>query len=125
MDWITSISNAFTQLANLSKERLSTLVILALFVFGFYMQYKRIESLELKDEKHGAQCTSVIHDLRIEHNKSMQLQAVKFQDQIDSFILKKNVENDSVYNYFYSVIRKYNKKILNINEELHLVTEKE
>jgi hypothetical protein len=118
MDWITTIVNAITQLSTVAKERLVVLIVVGLFVFGLYSQYQTIQEKEAKIAQHEKNCSELISKIREDNRISYNSQTILFQNQINEFVLKKNHENDSVYNYFFDLIRKYNFKITKINSEL-------
>ena len=118
MDWITTIVNAITQLSTVAKERLVVLIVVGLFVFGLYSQYQTIQEKEAKITQHEKNCSELISKIREDNRISYNSQTILFQNQINEFVLKKNHENDSVYNYFFDLIRKYNFKITKINSEL-------
>lgn len=119
MDWITTIANALTQLSIITKERLVVLVILSLFVFGFYSQYSTIQEQKLTLKEHEKNCSDLIYKIREDNRVSDSKRANLFQDQINEFILRKNRENDSIHTYFFNTIRKYNSKISSIDKELN------
>jgi hypothetical protein len=118
MDWITTIVNAITQLSTVAKERLVVLIVVGLFVFGLYSQYQTIQEKEAKITQHEKNCSELISKIREDNRISYNSQTILFQNQINEFVLKKNHENDSVYTYFFDLIRKYNFKITKINSEL-------
>jgi hypothetical protein len=118
MDWITTIANAISQLSTVAKERLVVLIVVGLFVFGLYSQYQTIQEKEAKITQHEKNCSELISKIREDNRISYNSQTILFQNQINEFVLKKNHENDSVYNYFFDLIRKYNFKITKINSEL-------
>lgn len=125
MDWITAISNAFTQLAAISKERLSTLLVIGLFVFGFYSQYSTIQDQKEQIKLHEENCTQLVAKIREENRVQYDEQTNLFQKQINEFILRKNKENDSVYNYFYNLTRKHSYKVKQISNEIETIKEHE
>lgn len=123
MDWITTIVNALTQLSVITKERLVVLVILSLFVFGFYSQYSTIQDQKLTLKTHEENCSNLIAKIREDNRISDSKRADLFQNQINEFILRKNRENDSIYTYFFNTIRKYNARINNIDKELNTMSD--
>jgi hypothetical protein len=118
MEWITILANAISQLSTVAKERLVVLIVVGLFVFGLYSQYQTIQEKEAKITQHEKNCSELISKIREDNRISYNSQTILFQNQINEFVLKKNHENDSVYNYFFDLIRKYNFKITKINSEL-------
>jgi hypothetical protein len=125
MDWITTLVNAITQLAVITKERLLTLVVLGLFVFGLYSQYNTIQEEKTAGELQEKRCSDLIEKIREDNRLSYNEQTLLFQTQINEFVLKKNKENDSIYDYFYTIIRKYNSKVGKINNELDKIKQNE
>lgn len=125
MEWITSIANAFSQLATISKERLGTLIIIALLVFILWYQNDQINSLKIKDDAHDKQCTEAIQKLRETHNIEMNKTTAMLQDQLNKFIIQKTIETDSIYDYFSKQIRKYDKRVNTINTTLKTLDEHE
>jgi hypothetical protein len=125
MEWITTLVNAITQLAVITKERLLMLVVLGLFVFGLYTQHQTINEKELKLSQHEKNCSDLISKIREENRINYNSQTMLFQKQINEFVLKKNHENDSVYTYFFGLIRNYNSKITKINAELDKIKKNE
>jgi hypothetical protein len=125
MDWITTLVNAITQLAVITKERLLMLVVLGLFVFGLYSQYNTIEEQKKARELQEKRCSDLIEKIREDNRISYNEQTLLFQTQINEFVLKKNKENDSIYDYFYTIIRKYNSKVGKINNELDKIKQNE
>jgi len=125
MDWITTLVNAITQLAVITKERLLTLVVLGLFVFGLYSQYNTIQEEKTARELQEKRCSDLIEKIREDNRLSYNEQTLLFQTQINEFVLKKNKENDSIYDYFYTIIRKYNSKVGKINNELDKIKQNE
>jgi uncharacterized protein with von Willebrand factor type A (vWA) domain len=92
--------------------------VVGLFVFGLYSQYQTIQEKEAKIAQHEKNCSELISKIREDNRISYNSQTILFQNQINEFVLKKNHENDSVYTYFFDLIRKYNFKITKINSEL-------
>lgn len=125
MDWITVIANAISQLAVITKERLLSLLVLGLFVFGMYVQYDTIQEQDKAIREQEAKCSELLAKVREDNRISYNEQTTLFQNQINEFVLKKNRENDSVYSYFNGLIRKYNTKVGKINNELDKLKENE
>jgi hypothetical protein len=67
----------------------------------------------------------LIEKIREDNRLSYNEQTLLFQTQINEFVLKKNKENDSIYDYFYTIIRKYNSKVGKINNELDKIKQNE
>jgi hypothetical protein len=125
MDWITTLVNAITQLSTVKKERLLGLIVLGLFVFGFYIQYNMIQEEKIARSEQEKRCSEMIQKIRDDERINYNNQTIIFQNQINSFVLQKNKENDSIYTYFYDLIRKYNIKVGKINNELDKLKQNE
>jgi hypothetical protein len=125
MDWITTLVNAITQLSTVKKERLLGLIVLGLFVFGFYIQYNMIQEEKIARNEQEKRCSEMIQKIRDDERINYNNQTIIFQNQINSFVLQKNKENDSIYTYFYDLIRKYNIKVGKINNELDKLKQNE
>lgn len=125
MDWINVLVNAITQLAVITKERLLMLVVLSLFVYGFYVQHKTVVEERAERKAQEDKCSDLVAKIREDNRLSYNQQTLLFQNQINDFVIKKNKENDSIYNYFFTLIRKYNIKVSKINNELDKLKQNE
>jgi hypothetical protein len=125
MDWITTVTNAITQLAVITKERLLMLVVLGLFVYGFYVQHNTVVEERAARKAQEDKCSELVAKIREDNRISYNEQTLLFQNQINEFVVNKNKENDSIYNYFFTLIRKYNIKVSKINNELDKIKQNE
>lgn len=122
MNWLESITNFFAQLSTIPKERLATLVILGLSGFIIWFLYSEGKEKDIRIVEQEKVCSELVARIRENERIDYDERTKLFQKQINDFIIQKNIENDSIYNYFYSQIRKYNNKINKINQELETIS---
>lgn len=118
LDWISQLKEFI--LLDASKRNL----ILSYLLFGLVIWYQHSESTKIKDklDKKDDDTQELIKKTQIDCSEQLKTNQETYQRQLSAFIVQKNNEQDSVYDYFNSKIRRLNERYEKNNKLMEVIT---
>jgi hypothetical protein len=121
---LQTLLTTLKELIDIPPDKRSMLFSWLFSGFIIWYLYDANNALSSKINDHEKNCQLVITKAHESCDEQLKINREKNQAQINEFIEKSNVERDSIYRYFYKVIKEYNKKVNKGIEELnHLKNE--